>query len=233
MASLETYDGTALTSVNAVVATTASLDQSSQALSSGDDDNGGGPTAGGTRGVIISGHEDRFVRFFDANSGKWYAAWSRPFADTHRSMHLQHARSPGRHLIPVPQPRRARARQRRPRRVATILVARKAILHAGDHEPSRHARRGRVLGRLEPGRQVDRERGRRRCRQGVCTVVVVMDGRATGNGRRTRHDRRHGKVKPCVVAVCGSAALACWFGLPESCSRALSIIHFYICVMCT
>lgn len=79
MASLETYDGTISTSVNSIVATTAGLDQNS---SSGlNDEDGGvaggaGPTGGagtsgtGIEGVIISGHEDRFIRFFDANSGK-------------------------------------------------------------------------------------------------------------------------------------------------------------------
>lgn len=81
MASLETYDGTMGTSVNAVVATTVALDQSQQsshgASSMGEDDSNAGPTGGGRQsagsgveGNIISGHEDRFVRFFDANSGK-------------------------------------------------------------------------------------------------------------------------------------------------------------------
>jgi striatin 1/3/4 len=78
MASLETFDGTSATSVNAVVATTAGLEQSS-GPGLGDEDGvtapGGGPTGGsgtagsGIEGVIISGHEDRYVRFFDANSG--------------------------------------------------------------------------------------------------------------------------------------------------------------------
>lgn len=77
MASLETYDGTPATSVNAVVATTVGLDQP-QGLNEdeGTVGGGGGPTGGGrsmagsgVEGVIISGHEDRFVRFFDANSG--------------------------------------------------------------------------------------------------------------------------------------------------------------------
>ncbi|KAI1327619.1 WD40 repeat-like protein [Xylariaceae sp. FL0255] len=74
MASLETYDNTMTTSVNAVAATTAGLDQSSTA-GLGDED-AGGPTGGsassgsGVEGVIISGHEDRFIRFFDANSGQ-------------------------------------------------------------------------------------------------------------------------------------------------------------------
>ncbi|KAI1374827.1 WD40 repeat-like protein [Hypoxylon crocopeplum] len=74
MASLETYDSTINTSVNAIVATTVGLDQSSGS-GLGDEDTGGptggGGTAGsGVEGVIISGHEDRFIRFFDANSGQ-------------------------------------------------------------------------------------------------------------------------------------------------------------------
>ncbi|KAK5651945.1 hypothetical protein OQA88_11487 [Cercophora sp. LCS_1] len=78
MASLETYDGSIATSVNAVVATTVGLDQQHQGLNEEDSGTGGGgPTGGGramagsgVEGVIISGHEDRFVRFFDANSGQ-------------------------------------------------------------------------------------------------------------------------------------------------------------------
>lgn len=77
MASLETYDGTVATSVNAVVATTVGLDQPHQGLNDEDSGAGGGPTGGGramagsgVEGVIISGHEDRYVRFFDANSGQ-------------------------------------------------------------------------------------------------------------------------------------------------------------------
>ncbi|KAL2131776.1 hypothetical protein VTI74DRAFT_4626 [Chaetomium olivicolor] len=76
MTSLETYDGTIATSVNAVVATTVGLDQPHQGLSE-EDTVGGGPTGGGramagsgVEGVIISGHEDCYVRFFDANSGQ-------------------------------------------------------------------------------------------------------------------------------------------------------------------
>lgn len=76
MASNETYDGTMNTSINTVVATTSGLEGSAGA---GDasrgldpDDVGGGATGSreGVEGVVISGHEDRFVRFFDANSGK-------------------------------------------------------------------------------------------------------------------------------------------------------------------
>ncbi|PHH59075.1 hypothetical protein CDD81_3826 [Ophiocordyceps australis] len=78
MDSMETYDGTVKTSVNAVVATTTSLDQGSPHHNSsmGVEEDGGGPTGGrsmagsGVEGTIISGHEDRFIRFFDANSGQ-------------------------------------------------------------------------------------------------------------------------------------------------------------------
>ncbi|KAF9874409.1 hypothetical protein CkaCkLH20_07972 [Colletotrichum karsti] len=77
MDSLETYDGTPNTSVNAVVATTVGLEQPQSGMSEEDAGAGGGPTGGGrsmagsgVEGVIISGHEDRFVRFFDANSGQ-------------------------------------------------------------------------------------------------------------------------------------------------------------------
>uniref|UniRef100_L2GIS1 Striatin pro11 n=1 Tax=Colletotrichum fructicola (strain Nara gc5) TaxID=1213859 RepID=L2GIS1_COLFN len=77
MDSLETYDGTFNTSVNAVVATTVGLEQPQSGMSEEDSGAGGGPTGGGrsmagsgVEGVIISGHEDRFVRFFDANSGQ-------------------------------------------------------------------------------------------------------------------------------------------------------------------
>ncbi|EEY19341.1 striatin Pro11 [Verticillium alfalfae VaMs.102] len=79
MDSLETYDGTIGTSVNSVVATTVGLEQGQHASSMSEEDasTSGGPTGGGrtmassgVEGVVISGHEDRFVRFFDANSGQ-------------------------------------------------------------------------------------------------------------------------------------------------------------------
>lgn len=94
MASLETYDGTLGTSVNSVVATTVGLEQSQHQSGHGglglnEEDSGAagaGPTGGGRQmagsgveGVIISGHEDRFVRFFDANSGK---------SSTHSRLHF-------------------------------------------------------------------------------------------------------------------------------------------------
>jgi striatin 1/3/4 len=79
MDSLETYDQTNKTSVNAVVATTIGLDQANQNHSGsiGEEEASPGATGGGrsmagsgVEGTIISGHEDRFIRFFDANSGK-------------------------------------------------------------------------------------------------------------------------------------------------------------------
>ena len=73
MASNETYDGTMHTSVNAVVATSQSLEASNASDSSRalDAEDVGGPTGSreGVEGVVISGHEDRYVHFFDVNSG--------------------------------------------------------------------------------------------------------------------------------------------------------------------
>ncbi|OWT43232.1 WD repeat protein [Pochonia chlamydosporia 170] len=80
MDSMETYDGSIKTGVNAIVATTIGLDQANQhhgnSLGGEEENAAGGPTGGrsmagsGVEGTIISGHEDRFVRFFDANSGQ-------------------------------------------------------------------------------------------------------------------------------------------------------------------
>lgn len=79
MASLETYDGTAKTGVNAIVATTTGLDGSlsydaSRGLSEDEGIvSGATGSSSGIEGVIISGHEDRFIRFYDANSGSYLA----------------------------------------------------------------------------------------------------------------------------------------------------------------
>lgn len=77
MASLETYNGTNTCGVNAIVATTNGLDgslsfDSGRALSEDDSVVGGATrSSGGVEGIIISGHEDRYIRFYDANSGKF------------------------------------------------------------------------------------------------------------------------------------------------------------------
>lgn len=77
MASQETYDGTQDTSINAVVASSTGFDtnQSSspaRRASLGEDDIVHGATGGdgGVEGFVIAGYEDRYVRFFDANSGQ-------------------------------------------------------------------------------------------------------------------------------------------------------------------
>lgn len=80
MASLETYNNTIGTGVNAIVATTNGLDgslsfDSSRGLAEDDSVVGGATgTSGGVEGIIISGHEDRYIRFYDANSGEY--PWS-------------------------------------------------------------------------------------------------------------------------------------------------------------
>ena len=79
MASLETYDGTPSTGVNSVVASTVGFDGTlgldpSRALPEDDGMvHGATGSRGGVEGVIISGYEDRYIRFFDANSGKCLA----------------------------------------------------------------------------------------------------------------------------------------------------------------
>ncbi|KAL9041722.1 MAG: hypothetical protein Q9180_001090, partial [Flavoplaca navasiana] len=76
MASLETYDGSTGTGVNAVAASTVGLD-GTLSLDSGrgvpeDEALVHGPTgsSSGVEGMVLSGHEDRYIRFFDANSGQ-------------------------------------------------------------------------------------------------------------------------------------------------------------------
>jgi striatin 1/3/4 len=81
MASDETYDGTPKTGINAIVATSVGLSEGGEAVErgggGGDDGSGSGVVhgatgsseRGGVEGVVVSGHEDQFIRFFDANSG--------------------------------------------------------------------------------------------------------------------------------------------------------------------
>jgi striatin 1/3/4 len=77
MASLETYDGTPSTGVNSVVASIVGFDATHH-LDPGrgltEEDavvHGATGSSGGVEGVIISGYEDRYIRFFDANSGMY------------------------------------------------------------------------------------------------------------------------------------------------------------------
>ena len=74
MASNETYDGTPATGITSVVTSSQNSEPTAQDAARGEDDAIHGPTGsnsgGGLEGVIISGHEDQFIRFFDANSGK-------------------------------------------------------------------------------------------------------------------------------------------------------------------
>ena len=72
MASQETYDGTPPTGVNAVAATTVGLESTDPNRSGSDDDaHGATGSSSGIEGMVLSGHEDRYIRFFDANSGKF------------------------------------------------------------------------------------------------------------------------------------------------------------------
>ncbi|KAJ5642016.1 WD40-repeat-containing domain protein [Penicillium lividum] len=74
MASLETYDGTPSTGVNSVVTTTIGFDGSANLEPNrGMEEEEvvhGATGSSSVEGVIISGYEDRYIRFFDANSGQ-------------------------------------------------------------------------------------------------------------------------------------------------------------------
>ena len=75
MASLETYDGTRNTGVNTVAATIGFSESSNFDSNRGvsEDENivhGATGSSSGVEGVVLSGHEDRYIRLFDANSGK-------------------------------------------------------------------------------------------------------------------------------------------------------------------
>lgn len=79
MASQETYDGTPSTGINAVAASSTGFDTrdlvtTGRRGSLGEDDvvHGATGSEGGIEGVIIAGYEDRFIRFFDANSGMYF-----------------------------------------------------------------------------------------------------------------------------------------------------------------
>ncbi|CAG8052464.1 unnamed protein product [Penicillium salamii] len=74
MASLETYDGTPSTGVNSVVATTIGFDGTANLdpnrATTEEEVVHGATGSSSVEGVIISGYEDRYIRFFDANSGQ-------------------------------------------------------------------------------------------------------------------------------------------------------------------
>lgn len=74
MASNESYDGTPATGITSVVTSSQYLEGQEAGRSGSDEEGIHGPTGsnsgGGLEGVIISGHEDHLIRFFDANSGQ-------------------------------------------------------------------------------------------------------------------------------------------------------------------
>lgn len=77
MASQETYDGTPNTGINAIVASSTGFDTREAVAptrrgSMGEEDiiHGATGPVGGVEGLVIAGYEDRYIRFFDANSGE-------------------------------------------------------------------------------------------------------------------------------------------------------------------
>lgn len=81
MASQETYDGSPNTGINAVVASSTGFDTRDSVApgrrgSMGEDDvvHGATGSEGGVEGVVIAGYEDRYIRFFDANSGTFFCS---------------------------------------------------------------------------------------------------------------------------------------------------------------
>lgn len=75
MASSETYDGTQATGINTVVASSVSIEGSGNEQNRGlgeDEPLHGATGTGGVEGIVISGHEDQYIRFFDANSGMFH-----------------------------------------------------------------------------------------------------------------------------------------------------------------
>lgn len=81
MASQETYDGTSSTGINAIVASSTGFDNRDSIApgrrgSMGEDDvvHGATGSEGGVEGVVLAGYEDRYIRFFDANSGMFHSS---------------------------------------------------------------------------------------------------------------------------------------------------------------
>lgn len=89
MASLVSYDSTPATGVNAVAATTVGVEGNlsfdTGRGTSEDEALARGPTgsSSGVEGMVFSGHEDRHIRFFDANSGMF------PFVQSNPTVYLQ------------------------------------------------------------------------------------------------------------------------------------------------
>jgi striatin 1/3/4 len=118
MLSSETYDGTSATGINAIVATSVGLDNAEIGRGMSEDESPvhgatGSSERGGVEGVVISGHEDQFIRFFDANSGMFSSASIKPqFALTylsHRPMHILNDSPRLSNFLPFPQQRRPRS----------------------------------------------------------------------------------------------------------------------------
>lgn len=68
---------------------TANLDPNNRTRAEEEVVHGATGSSGGVEGVIISGYEDRYIRFFDANSGEYYSS---PIACDTATLTLQ---SPG------------------------------------------------------------------------------------------------------------------------------------------
>ncbi|KAG8526137.1 uncharacterized protein KY384_000130 [Bacidia gigantensis] len=71
MASQESYTGTSASGVNAIAATTTmGMDSHERSEDKSVPPGPTGSSSNGAEGTIISGHEDRYISFFDANSGQ-------------------------------------------------------------------------------------------------------------------------------------------------------------------
>jgi striatin 1/3/4 len=102
MASQETYDKTRDSGVNAVAATKAGLDSHEANRSTEDEGivHGATGSSSGVEGMILSGHEDRYIRFFDANSGEYSLVQNLTQNLLHcRPMYVYHARPSLRHCL--------------------------------------------------------------------------------------------------------------------------------------
>ena len=104
MASLVTYDGTPATGVNTVAATTLGAEdgfESGRGINEGENAvHGPTGSSSGVEGMVFSGHEDGYIRFFDANSGAYLPCPQRITINSSRPMHLRYARPSCRHLQP-------------------------------------------------------------------------------------------------------------------------------------